>query len=70
VAWLILKSLDREVDRLELNYVVNDVVAVLTSNKKGREQGRHPDVCVIDLTVWRSDRLNPRGMREPDSACS
>lgn len=65
VAWLILKSFDREIDRLQLNYVVNDIAAVLTTNKKGKEQGRHPDVSVIDRTVWRSDRLNYRGMEEP-----
>jgi Uma2 family endonuclease len=65
VAWLILKSFDREIDRLNLNYVVNDVIAVLTTNKKGKEQGRHPDVSVVDRTVWRSDRLNHRGMLEP-----
>ena len=65
VAWLILKSFDREVERLNLNYVVNDVAAVLTTNKKGKEQGRHPDVSVINRDVWRSDRLNHRGIREP-----
>ena len=65
VAWLILKSFDREVERLNLNYVVNDMAAVLTTNKKGKEQGRHPDVSVINRDVWRSDRLNHRGIREP-----
>jgi Uma2 family endonuclease len=45
--------------------VVNDVAAVLTTNKKGKEQGRHPDVSVINRDVWRSDRLNHRGIREP-----
>jgi Uma2 family endonuclease len=65
VAWLILKSFDREVERLNLNYVVNDVAAVLTTNKKDKEQGRHPDVSVINRDVWRSDRLNHRGIREP-----
>ncbi len=65
VAWLILKSFDREIDRLNLNYVVNDVAAVLTTNKKGKEQGRHPDVSVINRDLWRSDRLDHRGIREP-----
>ena len=65
VAWLILKSFDREIERLQLNYVVNDVAAVLTTNKKGKEQGRHPDVSVINRDIWRSDRQNHRGLREP-----
>ena len=65
VAGLIMDSMKDEIKRLGLNYIVNDVAAVLTTNKKGKEQGRHPDVSVIDRDVWRSDRLNHRGMREP-----
>jgi len=65
VAGLIMDAFKGEVKRLQLNYVVNDVIAVLTTNKKGKEQGRHPDVSVVDRTVWRSDRLNHRGMEEP-----
>jgi len=65
VAGLIMDSMKDEVKRLNLNYVVNDVAAVLTTNKKGKEQGRHPDVSVINRDVWRSDRLDHRGIREP-----
>ena len=65
VAGLIMDAMKDEVKRLGLNYIINDVAAVLTTNKKGKEQGRHPDVSVIDRDVWRSDRLNHRGMREP-----
>jgi Uma2 family endonuclease len=65
VAGLIMDAIKDEIKRLQLNYVVNDVAAVLTTNKKGKEQGRHPDVSVINRDVWRSDRLNHRGIREP-----
>jgi Uma2 family endonuclease len=65
VAWLIINAIQDEIKRLQLNYVINDVAAVLTTNKKGKEQGRHPDVSVINRDVWRSDRLNHRGIREP-----
>jgi Uma2 family endonuclease len=65
VAGLIMDAIKDEIKRLQLNYVVNDVAAVLTTNKKGKEQGRHPDVSVINRDVWRSDRLNYRGIREP-----
>ena len=65
VAWLIINDIQDEIKRLQLNYVINDVAAVLTTNKKGKEQGRHPDVSVINRDVWRSDRLNHRGIREP-----
>lgn len=56
VAWLIINAVQDESKRLQLNYAVNDVAAVLTINKKGKEQGRHPDVSVINRDVWRSDR--------------
>jgi Uma2 family endonuclease len=62
---LIINAIQDEIKRLQLNYVINDVAAVLTTNKKGKEQGRHPDVSVINRDVWRSDRLNHRGIREP-----
>ncbi len=65
VASLIMDAIKDEVKRLQLNYVVNDVAAVLTTNKKGKEQGRHPDVSVINRDIWRSDRQNHRGLREP-----
>lgn len=65
VAWLIINALQDEIKRLQLNYVINDVTAVLTTNKKGKEQGRHPYASVINRDVWRSDRLNHRGIREP-----
>lgn len=65
VASLIMDSIKDEVRRLNLNYVVNDVAAVLTINKKGKEQGRHPDVSVINRDLWRRDRLDYRGIREP-----
>lgn len=65
IAGLIMDAMKDEVKRLQLNYVVNDVAAVLTTNKKGKEQGRHPDVSVIDRDVWRSNRQNHRGLREP-----
>lgn len=65
VAGLIMDAMKDEVKQLQLNYVANDVAAVLTTNKRGKEQGRHPDVNVINRDVWRSDRQNHRGIREP-----
>ncbi len=65
VAGLIADAMKDEIKRLQLNYVVNDIAVVLTTNKRGKEQGRHPDVSVIDRDVWRSDRFNHRGIREP-----
>ncbi len=64
-AALIQKNFEQEIDRLKLNYVVNNVAMVLTTNKNQQEQGRPPDVSVINRDIWRSDRLNYQGIREP-----
>jgi Uma2 family endonuclease len=39
------------------------VLATLT--KDGKEQGRHPDVSVVSLEVWRSNRFAYSALREP-----
>lgn len=65
VADFIIDAFKAEIKRTALNYVVNNVAALLTQNKQGKQQGRHPDVSVIDRDVWRSDRLDYRGVREP-----
>lgn len=65
----IAEFLDRrfyqEVSRLNLNYVVKQGIPIQTVTKKGVEQGRIPDVSVIDKTVWRSNRTDYAALREP-----
>jgi Uma2 family endonuclease len=42
-----------ESKRLNLNYWVSGRVTVATLNKiSGRQQGRNPDVSVVDRTIW------------------
>ena len=67
VADFIWKRLDREKDRLNLNYVVKRTVPIRTEAKTGQEQGRHPDVCVIDKTVWKSNISASTALTEPCS---
>jgi len=45
-----------EIRRLKLNYIVNNTAIIQTATKNGREQGRHPDVSVINRDVWRAKR--------------
>ena len=54
-----------EIQRLSLNYVVKNTAVVRTVNKAGVEQGRRPDVSVIDRDLWRSNRSAYSALREP-----
>jgi len=49
-------SFKDEIKRLSLNYVVKNTAVVRTVTKAGIEQGRRPDVSVIDRDLWRSNR--------------
>jgi Uma2 family endonuclease len=41
-----------ETKRLNLNYFVSGRIVVRTETASGQEQGRHPDVTVVDKTAW------------------
>jgi Uma2 family endonuclease len=57
--------LNDEARRKNLNYKVTDRIAIATKKADGTEQGRHPDVSVVSLDVWRSNPLASSGLREP-----
>jgi Uma2 family endonuclease len=63
VADFIEKQFDKENDRLQTNYKVSDRIAIATTTSSGSEQGRHPDICVVPLDAWRSDRAAYTAMR-------
>lgn len=65
IADFIAKQLDREVDRLGLNYKVSGRIMVATLTPAGQEQGRIPDVSVVSLDVWRANRSAYSALREP-----
>lgn len=48
----IIRQFDREAERLNLNYRISGRIMIRTENKYGKEQGRHPDVTVVDKTAW------------------
>lgn len=58
-------SFKDEIKRLNLNYVVRLTTAIRTVTKAGIEQGRRPDVSVIDRDLWRSNRSAYAALREP-----
>ena len=65
VAELIEDSFKDEVKRLKLNYRVSGRIVLATKSKTGTEQGRHPDVCVVDKTLWDSNPYAYTALREP-----
>lgn len=54
-----------EVKRLKLNYWVSGRIMVRTLTANGREQGRHPDVSVVDKTLWESLPFAYSALTEP-----
>ncbi len=65
IASLIMKKIDQEIDRLNLNFIVTTQAVIKTINKQGTEQGRIPDVSVIDRTLWRSAPTDYAALTEP-----
>ena len=55
----------QECDRLKLNYVVKRGITFKTTTKEGTEQGRVPDVSVIDRTLWRAERKSYTALESP-----
>lgn len=54
-----------EVKRLKLNYWVSGRVVLRTLTSNGKEQGRHPDVTVVDKTLWESKPFDYSALTEP-----
>jgi Uma2 family endonuclease len=65
VANFMLFGFNDEIRRLNLNYVVNTTAIIRTVTKAGIEQGRRPDVSVIDRDLWRANRSAYSALREP-----
>jgi len=54
-----------EVKRLNLNYRISGRIMVRTLTANGREQGRHPDVSIVDKTLWDADPFAYSALIEP-----
>ncbi len=65
IAEFISDSFKDEVKRLRLNYWVSGRIAVRTLTPDGREQGRNPDVSVVDRTIWDSHPIAYSALLEP-----
>ena len=58
-------SFKEQIKRLSLNYVVKNTAVIRTVTKAGIEQGRRPDVSVIEIDLWRANRSAYSALREP-----
>ncbi len=65
VADFIADAFKEEIKRQNLNYVVKNKAAIKTTTKKGKIQGRRPDVSVINREQWRSNREAYAALEEP-----
>ncbi len=65
IADFLVKQFDKEIDRISLDYRVSGRFMVRTLTSKGREQGRHPDVTVVNKTLWQSDPFAHSALIEP-----
>ena len=65
VARFMVKSFDREIDRLELDYIVDKDILIRTVTANGQEQGRNPDVSVVKASLWNSNVTAYGALVEP-----
>jgi Uma2 family endonuclease len=65
IADFIADALKAEVRRLNLNYRVSGRVMIRTFSAEGKEQGRVPDVSVVDRTLWDANLAAYTAFTEP-----
>ena len=66
VADFIENTFQNEVKILNLNYYrVSGRIVVRTLTPNGKDQGRHPDITVVDKTLWESQPFAPSALTEP-----
>ena len=65
VADFIEYTFQDQVKRLNLNYRVSGRIVVRTLTPNGKEQGRNPDVSVVDKTIWESNPFSSSALIEP-----
>ncbi|NEP81368.1 MAG: Uma2 family endonuclease [Okeania sp. SIO3B3] len=65
VADFIADYFKEEIKRLNLNYVVKNTAVIKTLTVDKIEQGRKPDVSVINRDFWRANRAAYAALNEP-----
>jgi Uma2 family endonuclease len=65
LARYLVKSFDRESERLGLDYIVDKDIVFRTTTADGEERGRNPDVSVVKASLWNSNVLAYGALTEP-----
>jgi Uma2 family endonuclease len=58
VADFVAKRLDREIDRLGLDYRVSGRISLVTTTATGVKQGRNTDATVVTKAIWNANLLS------------
>ncbi len=61
----IARQFDKEVESKNLNYRVSGRIVVRTETEDATEQGRNPDVSVVDRTIWESNPFAYSALIDP-----
>lgn len=65
VVAFIYKKFDREIDRLDLNFVARQNISIKTTRNNGLSLDRVPDLNVVDRNIWRSNPSDYSALIEP-----
>lgn len=65
VSRYLVKSLDKESERLGLDYIVDKDIVIRTSTSKGEQRGRNPDVSVVSASLWNANVTTYGAVIEP-----
>jgi len=65
VARYLVRCMDREIERLGLDYIVDKDIVIRTVKASGKEQGRNPDVSVVLSSVWNNNVFAYGAVTEP-----
>lgn len=65
IADLIEDAFRDQVKQFKLNYRVSGRILIRTLTSEGQEQGRQPDVTVVDKSLWESNPSAYSAFREP-----
>lgn len=65
VSRYLVKSFDREIERLGLDYIVDKDIIIRTFTADREERGRIPDVSVVNASGWNSNVTAYGALTEP-----
>ena len=65
IARYLVRSFDREIERLGWDYIVDKDIIIKTRTSEGEERGRNLDVGVVSASVWNNNVLAYGALSEP-----